>query len=211
MLASHDLWQLAPLTDTCMHTGAYSVGVPQRFVTNFTASQRFLESLETLCSSTRAVEVFRGSAAYQSWQDRWKLSVYYGLCFQVSVAASLDFSPMVYAKCDMHVSIMFSASGREHLRGGTLLGCLQMPGLSQRCRMIVSFADVQSWASFLDACASMLQTVASTVEDSLSSAEVSSAAADKSNTLHLSLQPTLILYRSLQRCALWHQQASCSY
>ena len=37
-------------------------------MTNSKASQRFLESLETLCSSTRAVELFRGSAAYQSWQ-----------------------------------------------------------------------------------------------------------------------------------------------
>jgi hypothetical protein len=85
-----------------MRTGAYSVGVPQRFVTNFEASQRFLESLETLCSSTRAVAVFRGSAAYRSWQDRWKLSVYYGLCFQVSTAATL-FSPIGYARCEMHV------------------------------------------------------------------------------------------------------------
>ena len=180
-------------------------------MTNSKASQRFLESLETLCSSTRAVEVFRGSAAYQSWQDRWKLSVYYGLCFQVSIAASLDFTPPVDAKCTMYVFIMFSASGTAHLWGRTLLGCLQMPGLSQRCRMTVPFADVQPCASFLPACASMLQTVASTVEGSLSSAEVSSAAADKSNPLDLSLQPSLIFYRSLQRSALWHQQASCSY
>ena len=180
-------------------------------MTNSKASQRFLESLETLCSSTRAVELFWGSAAYQSWQDRWKLSVYYVLCFQVSIAASLNFSPLVYAKCNMLVFIMMSASGTAHQWGRTLLGCLQMPGLSQRCRMIVPFTDVQPCASFLNAYASMLQIVASTLEGSLSSAEVSSAAADKPNPLDLSLQPSLILYRSLRRCALWHQQASCFY
>lgn len=59
------------------------MGVPERFVANYKASQRFLERLEALSSTTRALEAFRGSVAYQSWLDRWKLSVYYGLCFQV--------------------------------------------------------------------------------------------------------------------------------
>ena len=54
---------------------------------NYKASQRFLERLEALSSTTRALEMFRGSVAYQSWLDRWKLSVYYGLCFQVCLSA----------------------------------------------------------------------------------------------------------------------------
>lgn len=50
---------------------------------NYKASQRFLERLEAMCRDARSLEAFRGSPAYKSWQDRWKLSVYYGLCFQV--------------------------------------------------------------------------------------------------------------------------------
>ena len=63
--------------------GAFSVGVPERFVANYIASQSFLGRLEVMCGDTRALDAFRGSAAYRSWQGRWKLSVYYGLCFQV--------------------------------------------------------------------------------------------------------------------------------
>ena len=48
------------------------MGVPERFVANYKASQRFLERLEALSSTTRALEAFRGSVAYQSWLDRWK-------------------------------------------------------------------------------------------------------------------------------------------
>ncbi|CAL5224024.1 g6644 [Coccomyxa viridis] len=69
--------------------GAVSVGVPIRFVANYKASQWFLERLEALSSTTRALKAFRGSIAYQSWLDRWKLYVYYGLCFQ-NVASALE-------------------------------------------------------------------------------------------------------------------------
>lgn len=62
--------------------GAFSVGLPERFAANYKASQRFVERLEALSSTARALDAFRGSMAYQSWLDRWKLSVYYGLCFQ---------------------------------------------------------------------------------------------------------------------------------
>ena len=79
--------------------------MPERFVANYKASQRFLEHLEALSSNTRALDAFRGSMAYQSWLDRWKLSVYYGLCFQVCCSA--DAQRMQYnvpftrsAKCD---------------------------------------------------------------------------------------------------------------
>lgn len=64
--------------------GAFSVGVPERFVGNYIASQSFVGRLEAMCGDARALGAFRGSAAYQSWQGRWKLSVYYGLCFQVN-------------------------------------------------------------------------------------------------------------------------------
>ena len=59
------------------------MGVPVRFVANCKASQGFLERLEALSSTTRALKAFRGGIAYQSWLDRWKLYVYYGLGFQV--------------------------------------------------------------------------------------------------------------------------------
>ena len=66
------------------------MGVPERFVANYIASQSFLGRLEAICSDRRALDAFRGSAAYQSWQGRWKLSVYYGLCFQV-IAQDVDY------------------------------------------------------------------------------------------------------------------------
>ena len=69
----------------CTSAGAFSVGVPERFVANYKASRMFLERLEALSSTASALNAFRGSMAYQSWLDRWKLSVYYGLCFQVCV------------------------------------------------------------------------------------------------------------------------------
>lgn len=59
------------------------MGVPEKFVGNYQAVQRFLSSLEALCRDRRAISALRDSDAYASFQGRWKLSVYYGLRFQV--------------------------------------------------------------------------------------------------------------------------------
>ena len=59
------------------------MGVPEKFVGNYRAAQAFLDRLEALCRSRGALEALRGSAAYASFQERWKLSVYFGLRFQV--------------------------------------------------------------------------------------------------------------------------------
>lgn len=64
--------------------GAFSVGVPEKFVGNHRAAQAFLAALERLCQDRPALDAFRGSPAYASFQGRWKLTVYYGLRFQVS-------------------------------------------------------------------------------------------------------------------------------
>lgn len=63
--------------------GAFSVGVPEKFVSNYQAAQAFLGRLEGLCRDRRALEALRDSDAYTAFQGRWKLSVYYGLRFQV--------------------------------------------------------------------------------------------------------------------------------
>lgn len=65
------------------NAGAYSVGVPEKFVGNYRAAQAFLKRLEGMCGERRALDAFRGSAALASFQDRWKLTVYFGLRFQV--------------------------------------------------------------------------------------------------------------------------------
>ena len=62
--------------------GAFSVGVPEKFVGNYRAAQAFLDRLEDLCQNRSAVEALRASAAYAAFQERWKLSVYFGLRFQ---------------------------------------------------------------------------------------------------------------------------------
>ncbi|CAL8471248.1 g10790 [Coccomyxa elongata] len=69
--------------------GAFSVGVPEKFVGNYRAAQQFLSSLEALCRDRRAISALRNSDAYASFQGRWKLSVYYGLRFQ-NIAGGLD-------------------------------------------------------------------------------------------------------------------------
>ncbi|BDA46634.1 Conserved oligomeric Golgi complex subunit 2 [Coccomyxa sp. Obi] len=69
--------------------GAFSVGVPEKFVGNYRAAQHFLGRLEALCRDRRAISALRDSDAYASFQGRWKLSVYYGLRFQ-NIAGGLD-------------------------------------------------------------------------------------------------------------------------
>ena len=51
--------------------GAFSVGVPEKFVGNYRAAQLFLGRLEALCGDRRALEAFRGSTAHAAFQDRW--------------------------------------------------------------------------------------------------------------------------------------------
>ena len=59
------------------------MGVPEKFVSNYQAAQAFLGRLEGLCRDRRTLEALRDSDAYTAFQGRWKLSVYYGLRFQV--------------------------------------------------------------------------------------------------------------------------------
>ena len=65
--------------------GAASVGVPEKFVGSYRAAQALLARLEGLCHDRRALEALRASPAWASFQGRWKLSVYFGLRFQVLV------------------------------------------------------------------------------------------------------------------------------
>jgi hypothetical protein len=68
-----------------LSAGAFSVGVPEKFVANYRAAQGFLNRLEGLCGNRRALAAFRSSNAYASFQERWKLAVYFGLRFQVGL------------------------------------------------------------------------------------------------------------------------------
>ena len=49
-----------------------------------------------------------------------------------------------------------------------------------------------------------MQNVAGTLEDRLSSAELTAHVSSEENQLGLALQPTLALYRGLQRCRAFH-------
>jgi hypothetical protein len=74
------------------------VGVPEKFVGNYRAAQAFLGRLEALCQNRRALAALRGSAAWASFQERWKLSVYFGLRFQAGPDAPA-FGPSIAVDC----------------------------------------------------------------------------------------------------------------
>ena len=70
------------------------MGVPEKFVGNYRAARVFLARLEGLCQNRRALGALRASPAWASFQGRWKLSVYFGLRFQVH--ALLLYTPCLH-------------------------------------------------------------------------------------------------------------------
>ncbi len=76
------------------------MGVPEKFVGNYRAAQAFLGALEALCRDRRGLTALRDSDAYASFQGRWKLSVYYGLRFQVRPQVALHLMRCLYRKTE---------------------------------------------------------------------------------------------------------------
>ncbi|KAG8177789.1 hypothetical protein JTE90_017650 [Oedothorax gibbosus] len=60
----------------------YSVGDPQLFHQNYSASMKFLDSFETFCGDQNSVRRLRSLASYKEFNSKWNLDVYFQIRFQ---------------------------------------------------------------------------------------------------------------------------------
>ncbi len=61
--------------------GVFSAGNPDKFFANYQTSMEFLTDFERELGSLEAVNVFRESAAYNSFTGRWNLPIYFQIRF----------------------------------------------------------------------------------------------------------------------------------